>query len=150
MPSKICTGCNELKSVDEFGVSTVTKSTGKAVYRSRCRPCTVIDARAWQIANPERVAATKRVIRLRKEYGITVEEYEKLLAEQDGICAICGKSETNISGKSRQVDSLSVDHDHSTGEIRGLLCNNCNRGLGLLGDNIESLERVIRYLKKGE
>ncbi len=76
-----------------------------------------------------------------KKFGITIEKYESLLKEQGGMCALCGSPPT--AKKYR----LSIDHDHSTGIVRGLLCNKCNLGLGLLGDSMESIMRVAEYLK---
>jgi hypothetical protein len=78
---------------------------------------------------------------LQLNYGITLEEYRKLFQEQNGVCAICGKLEL-IKWK-----SLSVDHNHSTNKVRGLLCNHCNTGLGKFKDNIITLEKAIEYLK---
>lgn len=77
---------------------------------------------------------------LEKLYGITFEHYSEILKKQDNKCAIC----CGTSGKR----SLSVDHDHKTGKIRGLLCDNCNHGIGKFQDNIELLEEVIKYLKR--
>jgi len=77
-----------------------------------------------------------------------LEAYEEMFANQEGICAICGKDETDIGANSDKTRMLSIDHNHETGEIRGLLCNNCNRGLGGFLDNIESLYNAIEYLKK--
>lgn len=68
-----------------------------------------------------------------------------MLEAQEGVCAICGKPETKPNAK-----YLAVDHNHETGVIRGLLCNNCNRALGLLGDNVETLQNAINYLLKHE
>jgi hypothetical protein len=79
-------------------------------------------------------------------YGITLEEFEKILAEQGGVCAVCGETESDVQyGRLRP---LSVDHDHVTGKIRGLLCNSCNRGIGLLGDNVTRLEQAVYYLRE--
>lgn len=80
-----------------------------------------------------------RVFKLRG--GLTEEEYDKLLAKQGGVCAGCLKPPTNRR--------LCVDHDHKTGEIRGLLCFQCNYGLGWLKDDPERLERLAAYLRKG-
>ena len=79
--------------------------------------------------------------RLKFRYGIIVDDYNKLLKKQSGVCAICGK--TNRDRK------LFVDHNHNTGEIRGLLCHNCNCGLGLLGENIDFLKKAFEYLNYG-
>ena len=76
---------------------------------------------------------------LQRKYGISIEEYESLKLKQNNLCAICNKKDTQ---------PLSVDHDHSTGEIRGLLCNRCNQGLGFFKDNIENLRNAERYLIK--
>ena len=76
---------------------------------------------------------------LRAKYGITAEEYAAMLADQSGVCYICGGK----SGKKR----LAVDHDHKTGEVRGLLCKRCNRMLGYYRDNAESFERAATYLR---
>jgi hypothetical protein len=71
--------------------------------------------------------------------------YKELFEKQNGLCAICGKEETHtFKGKIKQ---LSIDHDHKTGEVRGLLCNKCNTGLGGFMDNVEFLLKAIQYLK---
>lgn len=77
---------------------------------------------------------------LKRLYGITPEQYEELLKSQDGVCAICGG--TCITGR-----RLSVDHDHETNKIRGLLCSRCNFGIGQL-DTIEKLNNAVKYLEK--
>lgn len=75
------------------------------------------------------------------KYGLTVEEYWAIHDEQLGVCAIC----RNVLG-----ERTAVDHDHETGTVRGLLCINCNTGLGKLGDSIESLELALTYLRKAK
>lgn len=82
-----------------------------------------------------------------RRYGITVDDILAMEDEQGGLCAICGKPETS-KGNNQQVKSLSIDHDHETGEVRGLLCNNCNRAIGLLGDSVDTLLSAIQYLRK--
>ena len=82
---------------------------------------------------------SRRAYNLRMKYGISVDEYERMLAEQIGRCAICGK----------QPDSrrrLAVDHDHLTGALRGLLCTSCNTGIGHLRDDAERLRLAHDYL----
>ena len=80
-------------------------------------------AARWAKNHPEQNAETQRRGRYRRKYGITVERYEALLAEQNGLCAICNSPAKN--GR-----RLSVDHDHETNEVRGLLCVSCNTGVG--------------------
>jgi hypothetical protein len=78
---------------------------------------------------------------LQRKYGISIEEYNKLLMLQNNSCSICKTSTPNRGGL------FVVDHNHFTGEVRGILCNNCNVSLGLAGDSIEVLEAMIRYLE---
>ena len=82
---------------------------------------------------------------LKTRYGITREEYDQFLEEQDNVCAICGCKETS-KFKSR-IRELSVDHNHKTGKIRGLLCHNCNNILGRAKDNPLILMKCIKYLE---
>jgi hypothetical protein len=80
--------------------------------------------------------------KLVRSYGINPEEYNIIFNKQEGKCAICGKHQSYL-----QI-SLCIDHNHNTYEIRGLLCSNCNSGIGLLGDSIETLQKAIQYLSK--
>lgn len=94
-------------------------------------------------ADPEYRAkrqANARAVRLKMRYGITVEEYDRRMAEQGGVCGICGQPE-------RLRQNLAVDHDHDTGAIRGLLCFDCNVGLGKLERYID---RASAYLQGGQ
>ena len=101
----------------------------------------VIKERAaqWDRDNPERI----RERRLRNKYGIPLEEFDALLASQGGGCGICGKTEPG--GFANQWH---VDHDHETGEVRGLLCMTCNTGCGMFGDDPECMEKAIAYLRR--
>lgn len=78
---------------------------------------------------------------LKKNYGITLDTYNDLLKSQNYKCAICKTEQSDLLKK------LAVDHNHKSGIIRGLLCDSCNRGIGLLGDDIQILNRAINYLK---
>lgn len=80
-------------------------------------------------------------------YGITGEQYDAMLAEQGGVCAVCGRPETRVA-KSGAPFTLGVDHDHATGAVRGLLCGNCNFALGAVGDSIAVLRGLIDYLER--
>lgn len=77
----------------------------------------------------------------KKTYGINLEEYEKILYEQDFRCAICKIHQSKLNR------SLYIDHCHTTGKIRGLLCSKCNSGIGFFSDSIKKLENAINYLK---
>lgn len=83
--------------------------------------------------------------RYQKEYGISVKDVENMLKEQDYLCAICNTEGFAMSDK--VYNTLNVDHDHKTGKVRGMLCHNCNRALGLLQDSTEILQKAINYLK---
>lgn len=81
--------------------------------------------------------------RLYRQYGITLEVYKELLAEQNGVCAICQQPPDSI-----HPGRLCVDHDHETGEIRGLLCNYCNPGIGYFKNDPLRLALAAKYLQK--
>jgi hypothetical protein len=85
---------------------------------------------------------------LQKKYNITLEKYNKILDEQHGVCAICGKKEPLKHFKSKQSYSLSVDHNHKTGKVRGLLCSNCNFIIGHSREKISVFQQAIIYLRK--
>lgn len=93
----------------------------------------------WNAANPDRIKSAG----LKYMYGITIEIYDNMVAQQKGLCAICLKPPT--TGR-RKV--LYVDHCHTTKKVRELLCHTCNMGIGQFGDDIGRLEAAIAYLKK--
>ena len=105
----------------------------------------------WQKANPDKVQIANRRnyeahrtnyrnLNLKRNYGITLEIYNFLLEKQEGKCAVCG-----IENNGHRT--FAVDHNHKTEKIRGLLCTNCNTGIGLMKDNIEILSKAITYLQ---
>jgi hypothetical protein len=83
---------------------------------------------------------------LRKTYGITLERYRQMFVDQDNKCAICGMDGFRICKDAKAL--LVVDHCHTTGKVRGLLCHNCNRGLGLFQDNSKYLRSAIEYIER--
>jgi|SRR3990172_9487672 len=85
---------------------------------------------------------------LKKYYGISFEEYTQLQASQRGVCAICGNIEKATRNYSSDKRNLAVDHSHTTGKIRGLLCTHCNQGIGNFRENPEFLAKAISYLLK--
>lgn len=82
-----------------------------------------------------------------ERYGLSVDDYELLLEAQNFVCAICHKPETRKDGRSGRTIALAVDHCHSTGRVRGLLCAKCNMGIGHFEDETERLERILEYLR---
>lgn len=97
--------------------------------------------RANQKRYDDTAVLKKKDRQLRRAYGITIEQYNKLLVEQGGVCAICKRE--CPTGR-----ALAVDHNHVSGLIRGLLCANHNRMLGYASDSVDLLEKSIEYLKK--
>ena len=96
----------------------------------------------WRKAHPEqhREGAKRRWIRWRlKAYGITEEQRIALIKKQKGKCAICGSPDNR---------NLSIDHDHKTKKVRGLLCRKCNLGLGCFGDDVHTMDKAIKYLRE--
>jgi len=99
-----------------------------------CRKCYAREyARKQRAKNPKRF----KDYNLRRMYGVTIEVYTRMYNQQSGRCAIC----------MRALPTLCVDHDHTTGEIRGLLCRLCNKALGSFKDNEKNLQRAIWYVR---
>lgn len=99
--------------------------------------------RQWRASDRNR----ERVYKMRSRYGIGPDDYERMHAEQEGLCAICREPETarHASGATK---ALSVDHCHDTGRVRGLLCHRCNRVLGLLNEDRALLTAATDYLSE--
>jgi len=113
----------------------------------------------WREKNPDAVRGYQKAYREKnrealvakdrqRKFGITHQEYAKLYQSQGGVCAICSQPET--ATRLGKVKSLAVDHDHKTGRVRGLLCSDCNTGIGKLKDDPKVLQSAIQYLKSGE
>lgn len=150
---KFCPGedCKEWKSRADFNKDA--KSPDGLGYR--CRACrkkyrrkqevkarTSLYNKRYADQNPELMKRKDRKNSLKRFWNMSIEDYETLLAAQNGTCAICPKTESNPHKR------LCIDHCHTTGKIRGLLCDNHNRAMGLFKDSIEDLQKAIDYLKK--
>lgn len=98
------------------------------------------NAERLKASRPKRDYSHRWNWHLEKKYNLTKEGYQYLFDAQNGVCAICDNPE-----KLRR--RLAVDHDHISGKIRGLLCHRCNTAIGLLEDNIKTMEAAINYLK---
>lgn len=90
--------------------------------------------------NKRREANRRRNRKLRHKYGITLTEMQSILAKQGGVCAICGTDYPGVQG-------WHIDHNHGTGEVRGVLCQPCNSGLGQFGDTPDLLDAAADYLE---
>jgi hypothetical protein len=125
---KKCTKCGQEKPTSEY---YTIKKTGR--LHGSCKECFKKKSKESR----ERLGTEHRKnYMLKYHYGITLEEYNKM----DQNCNICGASDEG------RGFNMNVDHCHDTGKVRGLLCNSCNRGLGLLGEN--NLEKAILYLNR--
>lgn len=135
--SKICSKCKEEKSLGKFHLNR-SKKDGRSTYCSSC-------AKLYDKETKEKRALTTRKSQLRRNYGLSLEDYNRILLNQDNKCFICGRTPKQIKKKKM----LAVDHDHETGEIRGLLCFNCNRNLVPFFEfEISRAERLLTYLTR--
>jgi len=130
--TKRCTKCGEDKELDQFP-NERRSSDG---VTAQCKACKSEYNKNWRSQKGGNLY--DRTVR----YGMSPEEYEELLEEQLNCCACCGSS--NPQRKSGFV----IDHDHNTGLVRGLLCHNCNIGIGQLGDSISGVTNALEYLRK--
>jgi hypothetical protein len=127
---KPCIKCGEVKTLESF-----TRKKDNADGRlNTCKVCER-ERKSKYKPNPEK----SRQYYLKHEFGITVEEYNNLFESQNGCCAICNDPPTGNR-------NLAVDHCHSNGNIRGLLCFRCNATLGKFNDDIELFQKAINYL----
>ena len=124
---KRCPDCGETKALEEFPRNKNSKD-GRHTY---CKPCH--NARGRETI--QRLHGNSRHYHLKKRYGIGADEFDELVRQQGGVCAIC-----------RRADPEHVDHSHETGEVRGILCFNCNGGLGQFRDSIDALAAAAAYL----
>ena len=139
--TKTCTVCKEEKPFTEF------RSRGgrqKHLLKSRCNKCLYEEHKRWTEENPEVVreyrAKDKWTLQKRcARHGITPEEFWSIYEEQDGACPVCDKT--------IKAEDSAIDHNHKTGEVRGILCKSCNRALGLLGDSPDTMFRGLKYLQ---
>lgn len=130
---KTCNHCQVPKATKNFTTNT-KKPDGLS---PTCNLCHKPYFDAYRLRN-------KRAIKSRylmKTYGIDMDHYDQLLAAQEGVCAICGAEEDDMGR------ALAVDHNHSTGEVRGLLCTACNQAVGRFGDSAERFRRAAEYLE---
>lgn len=95
----------------------------------------------------EAASVNRRKNSLKKTFGLSLEQFNAMLEAQGGVCAICKQPETAKNGWNKKTRFLAVDHCHSSGKIRGLLCTMCNQGLGNFKDDLVSLHAAIQYLE---
>ena|SRR5437762_309411 len=133
---KRCGKCGVFKPLEQYGPSWHRKDH----LQNWCAPCRSEAQRARKARNPNFIHMQRR--QDIRRYGISTGEYDYLLSQQQGGCAICGKK---CGTRSR----LSIDHDHATNKVRGLLCMMCNAAIGGLQENPILLEIAAVYLRNG-
>lgn len=138
---RACSACGEEKSLVDF--PSQRTRTGKVYPHSHCRACRRSQCRTW--SKTDRGKQVKRAGVLRREYGITEEEYQRQHTAQGGLCVICRQPETKMLHGG--IMRLSVDHNHATGKVRKLLCQACNVGLGSFKDDPVLLRAAADYLE---
>lgn len=134
---KYCTRCNSIKWEDEFNKNKRSKD-GLSIYCSECHREACYKYRRENKAEFKRKSRAKT---LKYIHGITEEEYNEMLQKQDNKCAICAD---HIDELGKPV--FDVDHNHSTGKVRGLLCRCCNLGIGKLKDSALVCHNAFQYL----
>lgn len=147
---KFCIGCEKELEFSKYGKDN-SKKNG---LTHRCVECKNREYRKWAKTEKGKNNSKRkyqnnkpkhRNWELKRLFGITLEDYNKMLLEQNEVCAICNQKEMN-----KKYRTLSVDHCHKTGKVRGLLCSNCNLGIGNMKDNINNLKNAINYLEKNK
>lgn len=133
--SRVCKKCDLRKPMEKFHWASK-----KTCRRRKCKSCTYSEFQARLAEDPTKIRAIARAAYLKKNYGITLEEELAMLAACGNRCEICKKEIPN-KGDWR------IDHDHETGAVRGILCNQCNLGIGMLQDSQQVMLAAIQYLK---
>jgi hypothetical protein len=127
---KTCSRCHESKELTEFH----KRAASKDGHRAACKLCVSEEAR-------HRPNKSEYSTKIKRVYGIDLNEYHRMLLEQDGGCKICGAKKP-----ANNREYFCIDHCHTTGKVRGLLCNDCNVGIARFKDNCELLQNAINYL----
>ena len=138
---KTCRTCGEVKALKHYHKAKVNTDG----YEHRCKDCKKAITQTEEFKEKRRQRSYKYA--LKHHYGLTVEDYEQMIEDQGNRCACCGDHWDNVV--SRQAHARwCVDHNHETGEVRGLLCNACNAMLGHAQDSIHRLAKGIEYLNE--
>jgi hypothetical protein len=163
---RYCSCCKKLKSISNFyflnkkinklscWCKTCDKKS-KKIYRNENKDIIHKKQKAWYIKNRKELLKQQKLFRkshptyqlnihLKHKFGITLDQYNQMLESQNGVCAICNNFE--IEKNQYGIKRLSVDHNHQTGKIRGLLCTKCNTGLSFFKDKPDLLIKANNYL----
>lgn len=136
IPLRKCRKCNkEGWDVSELDLFAKAGGSNKFGRYNLCKECHTSSDNSIKHNN----SLEKRV----KKFGITVTQYEDMIISQNNSCAICKKHKDDFTGRGK---NFHIDHCHTSGKVRGLLCSNCNTGLGQFKDNVQYLENAIQYV----
>jgi len=130
---KTCYACKTEKPVTDFYKSNVN------FYQKECKDCNRTRKYKWHQTELGKLSSANT--KLKRRFGITLDQFNEMYKKQEGKCLICGVNESILGHR------LAVDHCHTTGKIRGLLCKSCNMGIGNLKENIDNLQNAIKYLE---
>lgn len=140
---KHCNKCNQDKELSEF----YKNKKSKDLHTAYCKKCSIAITKKWQQYNSHKMRTANKKWRAAnpdkqlaidiKRYNLTVDQYRQMVMNQNGKCAICCKSQLR----------LHIDHCHKTGKVRGLLCNTCNRVLGIFEDSLDRFQSAVNYLR---
>lgn len=142
--TKVCTCCKIEKDVSSFYLKSSSRKDGTKGYRPYCKDCDLELKRDRYYNKGGKLKQKQRSFKsLVESYGLTLEQYEQERIKHNYACAICGDSEENQPHK-----RLHIDHCHNTGKYRGLLCNNCNTGLGMFNDDVKAIKKARDYINE--
>ena len=134
MPTKVCTECGVEKPLTDYSPNKGRSS------RSKCKPCESARVAAYWKSLPKDEQYRRKRNNVLKPYNLTQKQFDGFMLVQGNACAICNKPFESLT-------QAHIDHNHTTGKVRGLLCENCNRGLGLFYDNEYNLKTALLYLQ---
>lgn len=138
---KTCSKCKMEKRLMKFS-NRASSVDRKSPW---CKECSHQNLQIWRKTDKGKHSMRQR--NLKVKYNVSLEDYQILLENQKNNCAICNEKESAMNHYSKTVKRLAVDHCHTTGKIRGLLCTNCNTLIGKSKDDIDILRNVIKYLE---
>lgn len=140
--TKNCNGCKQTLPVEKF-------SRRRDGYQHLCKPCQSVYQKNYvRRKDPTARAKANRKWRLGRYFGMTPEQYDEMLKNQNNACAVCHQEEKLINHKTGKLSPLSVDHCHATGKVRSLLCNRCNVTLGRVADSPALLRKLADYVER--
>lgn len=145
---KKCSKCEIIKPIDNFHKSN-TQIDGHHTY---CKDCQKEYKKEYYSRPGVKIKFSKSCKKtfIKRVYSLSIDEFKILLEKQNNVCKICKQPEKGIDRRSKLIKQLSTDHCHKTGKVRGLLCRNCNQGLGHFKDSIKFLIEAAKYLHEFE